>query len=77
MLRLEKMGLPPDVAGTLEALEVITVEDLLAIAAQEGERDALRAAVGWSRSELEHWVALGSKLVAEVPRRKRLAFGAL
>jgi hypothetical protein len=71
MTTLEKLELDPEVVQELEAQCVQSVEDLLTLAAQPNEREALLADMRWTERSLQALVEQARRLVRA--RRGELA----
>lgn len=63
MTTLEKLEIGPEIVQALQAQYVLSVEDLLALAAQPNEREALLEDMRWTEPGLEAVLAKAQRLV--------------
>jgi len=75
MTSVDELALSPQVKTKLISREIYSVEDFLAVAASEQEKEDLRILIGCSSPQLQALVEQGIRLVAEVPYPAR-GFGA-
>jgi hypothetical protein len=66
MTTLEHLELAPEVVRELESQYVCSVEDLLALAAQPNEREALLADMKWTEAGLQAVLAAAKRLVPKL-----------
>jgi hypothetical protein len=69
MTTLEQLKLEPQVVRELRSQYILSVEDLLALAAQPNEREALLADMKWTELGLQALVERARRLVPKLADR--------